>query len=40
MLLQGSSQCWLLQGRSELACEALSRVLRHFRGPQALGLMA
>jgi ATP/maltotriose-dependent transcriptional regulator MalT len=35
VLLQVSSQCWLQQGRPELACEALSRVLRHYRGPQA-----
>ncbi|MBN3863128.1 helix-turn-helix transcriptional regulator [Pseudomonas frederiksbergensis] len=34
-LLQVSSQCWLQQGRPELVCEALSRVLRHYRGPQA-----
>ncbi|WP_259767337.1 LuxR C-terminal-related transcriptional regulator, partial [Pseudomonas protegens] len=36
VLLQVSSQLWLQQGRAELAHEALSRVLRHFRGPQAL----
>ncbi|WP_085631660.1 LuxR C-terminal-related transcriptional regulator [Pseudomonas sp. R16(2017)] len=35
-LLQVSSHFWLQQGRAELACEALSRVLRHYRGPQAL----
>lgn len=34
-LLQVSSQCWLQQGRPELAHEALSRVLKHYRGPQA-----
>lgn len=34
-LLQVSSQCWLQQGRPELAREALSRVLRHYQGPQA-----
>lgn len=34
-LLQVSSQCWLQQGRPELVCEALSRVLKHYRGPQA-----
>ncbi|NBF11966.1 helix-turn-helix transcriptional regulator [Pseudomonas sp. Fl4BN1] len=36
VLLQVSSQFWLQQRRPELAHEALSRVLRHFRGPQAL----
>jgi ATP/maltotriose-dependent transcriptional regulator MalT len=35
VLLQVSSQFWLQQGRPELAEEALSRVLRHFRGAQA-----
>jgi ATP/maltotriose-dependent transcriptional regulator MalT len=35
VLLQVSSQFWLQQGRPELAQEALSRVLRHYRGPQA-----
>jgi ATP/maltotriose-dependent transcriptional regulator MalT len=35
VLLQVSSQFWLQQGRPELAEEALSRVLRHFRGDQA-----
>lgn len=35
VLLQVSSQFWLQQGRPELAREALSRVLRHYRGPQA-----
>ncbi|WP_060842509.1 LuxR C-terminal-related transcriptional regulator [Pseudomonas sp. St29] len=36
VLLQVSSQLWLQQGRADLAHEALSRVLRHYRGPQAL----
>lgn len=36
VLLQVSSHFWLQQGRTELACEALSRVLRHYRGPAAL----
>ncbi|MHC8324975.1 LuxR C-terminal-related transcriptional regulator [Pseudomonas sp. LB1P83] len=35
VLLQISSQFWLQQGRPELAREALTRVLRHYRGPQA-----
>jgi ATP/maltotriose-dependent transcriptional regulator MalT len=35
VLLQISSQFWLQQGRPELAHEALSRVLRHYRGPLA-----
>ncbi|MEZ1315947.1 LuxR C-terminal-related transcriptional regulator [Pseudomonas fluorescens] len=35
VLLQLSSQFWLQQGRPELACEALTRVLRHYRGPDA-----
>lgn len=35
VLLQVSSQFWLQQGRPELAREALSRVLRHYRGPHA-----
>lgn len=35
VLLQLSSQFWLQQGRPELACETLTRVLRHYRGPQA-----
>lgn len=35
VLLQVSSQFWLQQGRPELAREALSRVLRHYRGPDA-----
>ncbi|QZD72162.1 LuxR C-terminal-related transcriptional regulator [Pseudomonas sp. 3-2] len=34
-LLQASSEFWLQQGRPELAREALSRVLKHFRGPRA-----
>ncbi|MGL6242211.1 LuxR C-terminal-related transcriptional regulator [Pseudomonas sp.] len=35
VLLQISSQIWLQQGRPELAHQALSRVLRHYRGAQA-----
>ena len=35
VLLQVSSHFWLQQGRAELVCEALSRVLKHYRGPQA-----
>jgi ATP/maltotriose-dependent transcriptional regulator MalT len=35
VLLQLSSEFWLQQGRPELAREALSRVLRHYRGPRA-----
>ncbi|WP_095129409.1 LuxR C-terminal-related transcriptional regulator [Pseudomonas sp. Irchel s3h14] len=35
VLLQISSQIWLQQGRPELVHEALSRVLRHYRGPLA-----
>lgn len=35
VLLQVSSLFWLQQGRAELACEALSRVLNHYRGPRA-----
>lgn len=35
VLLQVSSEFWLQQGRPELAREALSRVLRHYRGPRA-----
>ncbi|MEO3726851.1 LuxR C-terminal-related transcriptional regulator [Pseudomonas syringae] len=35
VLLQVSSEFWLQQGRPELAREALSRVLRHYRGPCA-----
>ncbi|WP_192563565.1 LuxR C-terminal-related transcriptional regulator [Pseudomonas gozinkensis] len=34
-LLHASSEFWLQQGRPELAREALSRVLRHYRGPHA-----
>lgn len=35
VLLQVSSQFWLQQGRPGLALEALTRVLRHYRGPNA-----
>ncbi|KJH83940.1 LuxR family transcriptional regulator [Pseudomonas fluorescens] len=35
VLLQVSCQFWLQQGRPELAHEVLTRVLRHFHGPQA-----
>jgi LuxR family transcriptional regulator, maltose regulon positive regulatory protein len=35
VLLQVSSHFWLQQGRPELAQEALTRVLRHYRGPDA-----
>ncbi|KQV15137.1 LuxR family transcriptional regulator [Pseudomonas sp. Root329] len=35
VLLQVSSQLWLQQGRPELAHEALTRVLRHYRGSNA-----
>ncbi|EJM69113.1 LuxR C-terminal-related transcriptional regulator [Pseudomonas sp. GM55] len=35
VLLQISSHFWLQQGRPELAREALTRVLRHYRGPCA-----
>lgn len=35
VLLQVSSEFWLQQRRPELAREALSRVLRHYRGPRA-----
>jgi ATP/maltotriose-dependent transcriptional regulator MalT len=35
VLLQISSHFWLQQGRPLLACEALTRVLRHYRGPHA-----
>ncbi|MHC8316124.1 LuxR C-terminal-related transcriptional regulator [Pseudomonas sp. LB3P31] len=35
VLLQVSSHFWLQQGRPELAREALTRVLRHYRGPYA-----
>ena len=35
VLLQISSHFWLQQGRPELAQEALTRVLRHYRGPRA-----
>jgi ATP/maltotriose-dependent transcriptional regulator MalT len=35
VLLQVSSHFWLQQGRPQLAREALTRVLRHYRGPNA-----
>lgn len=35
VLLQVSGQFWLQQGRPELTQEALSRLLKHYRGPQA-----
>ncbi|WP_448106360.1 LuxR C-terminal-related transcriptional regulator [Pseudomonas azerbaijanoccidentalis] len=35
VLLQISSHFWLQQGRPQLAHEALTRVLRHYRGPHA-----
>ncbi len=35
-LLQVSSLFWLQQGRSELVCEAMTRLLRHYQGPDAL----
>jgi LuxR family transcriptional regulator, maltose regulon positive regulatory protein len=35
VLLQVSSHFWLQQGRPELAHEALTRVLRHYHGPDA-----
>ncbi|VVP71949.1 HTH-type transcriptional regulator MalT [Pseudomonas fluorescens] len=35
VLLQISSHFWLQQGRPQLACEALTRVVRHYRGPNA-----
>jgi ATP/maltotriose-dependent transcriptional regulator MalT len=35
VLLHLSSHFWLQQGRPELAREALTRVLRHYHGPQA-----
>jgi len=35
VLLLVSGHFWLQQGRAELTVEALRRVLRHFRGPQA-----
>lgn len=34
-LLQTSAHFWLQQGRPELVREALTRVLRHYRGPHA-----
>ncbi|WP_434767743.1 LuxR C-terminal-related transcriptional regulator [Pseudomonas triticicola] len=36
VVLQVSSQFWLQQGRPQLVQEALSRLLRHYRGPSAL----
>ncbi|MCF4994094.1 helix-turn-helix transcriptional regulator [Pseudomonas syringae] len=36
VLLQISSHIWLQQGRPELAHEALSRLLKHYRGTHAL----
>ena len=36
VLLQVSSHFWLQQARQDLACEALSRVLRHYQGAQAV----
>ncbi|WP_460117968.1 helix-turn-helix transcriptional regulator [Pseudomonas sp. S2_C03] len=36
VLLQVSSHFWLQQGRPELAREALNRLLRHYRGPDAI----
>jgi ATP/maltotriose-dependent transcriptional regulator MalT len=35
VLLQMSCHFWLQQGRPQLAHEALTRVLRHYQGPQA-----
>ncbi|MHA4969580.1 LuxR C-terminal-related transcriptional regulator [Pseudomonas extremorientalis] len=35
VLLLVSGHFWLQQGRAELTVEAMRRVLRHFRGPQA-----
>jgi LuxR family transcriptional regulator, maltose regulon positive regulatory protein len=35
VLLLVSGHFWLQQGRAELTLEAVRRVLRHFRGPQA-----
>ncbi|MGJ7518297.1 LuxR C-terminal-related transcriptional regulator [Pseudomonas baetica] len=35
VLLQISSHFWLQQGRPQLAYETLTRVVRHYRGPQA-----
>lgn len=35
VLLLVSGHFWLQQGRAELTVEAVRRVLRHFRGPQA-----
>ncbi|MFJ2480338.1 LuxR C-terminal-related transcriptional regulator [Pseudomonas sp. NPDC087598] len=36
VLLQVSSQFWLQQRRPELACEAMTRLLRHYQGSDAL----
>ncbi|WP_095119431.1 LuxR C-terminal-related transcriptional regulator [Pseudomonas sp. Irchel s3f10] len=36
VLLQVSSLFWLQQGRPELVCEAMTRLLRHYQGPNAL----
>ncbi|MGE8066525.1 LuxR C-terminal-related transcriptional regulator [Pseudomonas sp. NPDC089569] len=35
VLLQVSSQLWLQQGRPQLARDTLTRVVRHYRGPNA-----
>ncbi|UVM28375.1 LuxR C-terminal-related transcriptional regulator [Pseudomonas sp. B21-021] len=35
-LLHASSLFWLQQGRNELVCEAMTRLLRHYQGPGAL----
>ena len=36
VVLQVSSLFWLQQGRHELACEAMARLLRHYQGADAL----
>ncbi|VVP31594.1 HTH-type transcriptional regulator MalT [Pseudomonas fluorescens] len=36
VVLQVSSLFWLQQGRYELACEAMTRLLRHYQGADAL----
>ncbi|MHC8370335.1 LuxR C-terminal-related transcriptional regulator [Pseudomonas sp. MDT1-85] len=36
VLLQVSSLVWLQQGRADLACEAMMRLLRHYQGADAL----
>lgn len=36
VVLQVSSLFWLQQGRAELACEAMTRLLRHYQGSAAL----